>query len=162
MEDDLVEIARFVDVSEAHMARGLLSANGIEAGIADENFTTAYAFAAVGAGVRLSVPLAQKADALALLHEVRQGKFFDASDAAVAKRPEEDLAIERCPACKGQDIFRPRALIGALLFIAKALPVVFATRRRVCRTCRHEWRASTRRPIIPQAAEVSAALGRRD
>lgn len=162
MGEEFVEVARFIDVSEAHMARGLLTSNGIDAIINDENIVTANAFLAVATGgVRLSVPRAQSRDARALLQEVRRGEFFEASDGVVAKRADEDLAIERCPACGSQDVFRPRSLLGALLFIAETIPAIFATRRRVCRGCHHEWRAKTRRPVIPQSDEVSAALGRR-
>jgi len=160
---DFVEIARFIDVSEAHMARGLLGANGIEAIINDENIITANAYLAVATGgVRLSVRPSQRLEAMGLLQAVRKGEFFDAADANIADAATEDLAIERCPACHSQDVFRPRSFLGALLFMFEAIPAIFPTRRRVCRTCHHEWRASTRRPEIPRAAEVSAAVGRRD
>lgn len=163
MGAEFVEVARFIEVSEAHMARGLLAANGIDAIINDENIINANAYLAVATGgVRLMVPRPQSRDALALLQEVRKGEFFDTSDAVVAKAPGEDLAIERCPACNSQDVFRPRSFLGALFFVIEIFPAVFATRRRVCRSCHHEWRVKPGQPSLPQSGDVSTASGRRD
>ena len=150
----LVPVARFIDWSEAHIACGFLRANDIEAVLHDQNMVSVnWPLAHALGGIKLMVPEREKARALVLLRDVRAGEFVDSVDLLNPRESGEDFAIERCPQCGGEDIFRPRSILAALAGWLVAAPTPLVTQQRHCRRCRHEWHAARREaPADPGAA----------
>jgi len=71
----------------------------------------------------------------------------DAADALQLIRPDVDSPVEtpaeeRCPACGGDNIFRPDSLLlGALVVALLGLMARRPTSIRICLGCRAWWRA---------------------
>ncbi len=142
MDEGLVPIARFIDWSEAHIACGFLKTNGIGAVLHDTNLISIdWPLATALGGIKLMVPKTESGAALGLLREVGAGEFVNSVEMLEKPEAGEDFAIERCPQCSGEDIFRPRSFVAALIGWAIAAPTPLATQQRHCRRCGHEWKA---------------------
>ncbi len=76
--DKEVEVARFTDVSEAEVAKGLLSANGIPCILVYDDVGGMEPQMNLGEGIRLMVPPAFADDAKGLLQSVEDGPASDA------------------------------------------------------------------------------------
>jgi len=142
MQPRLVPVARFIDWTEANMALGLLRTNGIDAVLHDGNLVSIdWPLAMAIGGVRVMVPQHQAGAATDILRDVAAGGFVHDAETQMPPAPGEDPAIERCPQCRGEDVFRPRSVISAVVGALFMAPILTPTRQRVCRTCGHEWRA---------------------
>lgn len=107
MRDDLVPVAHFPLMPEAHMARSLLEAEGVHAVVGGEEATTAFAGLDFdSAGVQLYVRAEDADEAAALLAEAQSG--HEEEEAPPLERgtwlcPECDTAVRddrsRCPEC---------------------------------------------------------------
>lgn len=125
------------------MARGLLEANGVKAVLHDGNLVSIdWPLAMAIGGVKLMVPRGQASEGRMLLRDVAAGAFLHDAETQMPAPAGEDAAIERCPACGGEDVFRPRSFISALIGSMLMAPILWSTRRRVCRQCRNEWEAA--------------------
>ena len=90
MADDLVTIATFLNLGEAKLAQGKLSAAGIDASVRDENAMNLHIGMAMW-GIKLQVPDPQVVRALEILDDFR------------ATEPEEDgdaEVVRCCPECE--------------------------------------------------------------
>ncbi|MGE0152530.1 MAG: hypothetical protein AB7R90_07905 [Reyranellaceae bacterium] len=145
MSDSLVPVARFIDWNEAHIACGFLRTNDIAAVLHDQNMVLAnWPLATALGGIKLMVPAEERGMALRLLQDVSRGEFSTAVEMLEPPGDGEDFAIERCPNCNAEDIFRPRSLIASLVgFWFTAVPTPLRTRQRHCRRCGYEWKAET-------------------
>ena len=140
MDKGLIPVARFVDLTEAHIARGFLLTNGIEAALLDTNLVSlGLPTAQSVGGVKLMVPADDAGRASQLLREVMRGDFAGLVDEVDVREPGEDFAIERCPRCNAEDTFRPRSFVGMLFGWFFAAPMAAGTKRRHCRGCGQEW-----------------------
>ena len=83
MSRDLVAVAHFTDLNEAHIACGFLKANGIAAVLHDTNLVSIGLPAAqdVG-GIKLMAPEEESRDARQLLRDVASGAFAVAGESA--------------------------------------------------------------------------------
>ena len=154
MSASLVPIARFINWSEAHMARGLLQANGIGAVLHDGNLVSVnWPLAMAIGGVKLMVPPHQAAEGRLLLKDVAAGEFIHDAEEQGSVPSGGDTAIERCPACRSEDVFRPKSFLSAVIGSVLMAPILWSTRKRVCRSCSHEW--------LAEAADDGANAGSR-
>jgi hypothetical protein len=138
-------VARFVDWSEAQIARGLLESNGIACVVGDSNMTAIEWGINLGqGGIRLTVlDDADAPQARQLLDEVRRGQMADTLERFDAAGAGEEAAVERCPVCRSADIFHPRSLGSAIVTnILAAPPPLLAGRQRHCRACGTDWTAA--------------------
>ncbi|HVP56017.1 MAG TPA: DUF2007 domain-containing protein [Candidatus Eisenbacteria bacterium] len=93
MPDDLVTIATFLNLGEAKLAQGKLTAAGIEASVRDENAMNLHIGMAMW-GIKLQVPDRQVVRALEILDDFRP-----------AERDEDDADIVRCcPECESLEV----------------------------------------------------------
>lgn len=83
--DTEVEVARFTEVSEAEVAKGLLMANGIPCILSHDNVGGMEPQMNLGEGIRLMVPSNFAADAERLLKAVE-----DANTAAAEDGPDNE------------------------------------------------------------------------
>jgi len=124
----LVTIRTYTDIAEARVAMALLDQHGFVVYLADHHYVEVawYALFAVG-GLRLQVP---EAEALAA------GNLL-----ADAVKSEPEFAIDRCPACGSERVFRHASKLAATMgLILGFVPVILRTRKRTCRRCGHVWK----------------------
>lgn len=131
-EDPFIVVATYLDATQAHVAKGLLESEGIDAVLRDEHLVTAnWMLSNALGGVRLMVPQSREAEAQRLLQQVNRGEF--ALD-------EEDPA-DICPKCGARgahpDSPSRRLAFAALMFLN--IPLPFAGTGRRCRACGHWW-----------------------
>ena len=112
---DMVTVARYTNLLEAHIARGRLESEGIAAFIADENIIWAnWLLADAIGGVQLRVPLEDSVRARRILSEV------DGTDVLENDLENTSSGSNRCPGC-GAPAFRDPALLSRLVFLSIAL-----------------------------------------
>ncbi len=133
--DRLVGIASFASPVEAHLARGRLLADGIEAALTGEH--TAGLLSGLH-GVRLWVRELDRERALALIPAEGPGGGRRSAHFVTA-----DLDAPRCPRCRSlaveSDPLRRPLLAFAWLVLGIPLPGLRARLR--CRLCGKGWRA---------------------
>jgi hypothetical protein len=134
----LVTVARFVDPPTAHLARGLLEANGIQAFVFNEHYVGMdWLHSQAIGGVELRVAREQAEQARALIADPPRmpEPRFDALEPAAGDRA-------ACPSC-GSTAVRPDRLDHRLRALSLALGVPLATGRfrYRCGSCGHGWRS---------------------
>lgn len=125
MTDDLVTIQTFSDVTEAHIAAGLLESAGIPVHLHGANHVSANWMLGVAVGVRLQVPPGCEDEARELLG---------------SQAPVEEERVE-CPRCGSVEVFPLETSRKASLIITHMFqfPWPFRRGRLQCRSCNHEW-----------------------
>lgn len=129
----LVVVRAYTHVHEAHLARSVLEATGIQAFIANEHLVSmAWTYSNAIGGVQVVVPEEQAEEAARILQSVA-GPL----DGPLAPGPPPDDASDTCRTC-GASAFasRPRGLRFAILsWLMVGIPISSATRRRYCAAC---------------------------
>jgi len=123
----LVLLDRFFDPSHAHIVRGVIEQHGYFVTVFDElHCRNKWPLTLGLGGLRLMVLDTEHDEVRALLRSVVATPVGSPSDI--------------CPECDGDNVFCQPSWIGGLvgLVIAYA-PMLFPTRRRICRTCKHRW-----------------------
>lgn len=135
----LVTVARFVDPPSAHLARGLLEANGIESFVFNEHYVGMdWLHSQAVGGVELRVDRERAAQARALLDDPPS----ISPGAGVEDEPESQRdASARCPRCD-VGAARPDRLDHRLraLSLWIGVPLAFGRDRMRCEACGHRWR----------------------
>jgi hypothetical protein len=142
--DQRAIVARFIDLNEAHMARGLLETNGIACRLGDNNTVAAdWGYALAIGGIKLMVlDQCDAPEARRLLEDVRSGDMRRALRRIDSIGVADEDDTERCPACRSADIFRARSPLSAIITALFSAPFLLSSRQRHCRACGHEWTAS--------------------
>ena len=126
-------VAAFIDLSEAHIVRGLFESERIPALLASEHHVGAiWPLSQALGGVRLQVPAEFQTRAEALLRAYRAGEL------EVALTDELGIAPPACPACNGRSRRPERSWRSiALLLPAFFFGVTFQPRQigYRCSTC---------------------------
>lgn len=132
-DDALVTVASFTDAIAAHIARGRLAAEGIDAIVADEHVVWAdWLYSNAVGGVKLRVAASEAPRARAVLQALAQGDFA---------APDEDVA-PRCPRCGGAIAADRRTLRVALVsLVLFQIPLPFTRNGVRCTQC--AWRDRT-------------------
>ena len=130
-------VAAFRDVYQAHLAKGRLEAEGIQAVIADENIVSinwAYSQAVGGVKVQTHKDDFEKAK------EVLKDDFQE--ELLAAKECEGSIMdTDSCPEC-GSNLISPKryswwSLIPSFMFM---LPIFFPLKKWSCDVCGAKWR----------------------
>jgi hypothetical protein len=94
MPEDLVTIAKFLNIGEAKLAQGKLSSAGIAASVRDENAMNLHIGMAMW-GIQLQVPDSQVVRALEVLDDFRPEPAEGESDSEI---------VHCCPECESLEI----------------------------------------------------------
>jgi len=132
---NLMVVERYYDISEAHIARGLLHHNGITAFLFDINMANMYwTYLTAISGIRLMVDEADVDKAANILARKDEAIF--------------ETGVDNCPSCKAGNVFRHPSWIAAFLALLTVNQILLTlTPRRTCRQCGHTWKIlSTKKP----------------
>ncbi|HVP64031.1 MAG TPA: hypothetical protein VMT82_03985 [candidate division Zixibacteria bacterium] len=137
---ELVEVARFVDLSSALPAKNALEAAGVSCTFRDDNMIRLDWFISnlIG-GIKLMVPKHQLQAAVDVLHAPTQDSF-EAGEFG-------EYHLPRCPKCNSLEIVfeslnKPVALTTAWLLAPLPLP----RNEWKCNDCGHHWSESSEKP----------------
>lgn len=142
-------VAKFNDITDAHVARSLLEAHDIPAWIAEASHAGLdWRIAGALGGIRLQVEDDRAEEATALL-ATTSAECVSPDDEAVVPLPDE-----LCPSCRSTHIAPEnlrRLKIATMLFwplLLIAVPMYLLSRGRLrCYDCQHTWRESRRSDV---------------
>lgn len=153
-----VEVATFLYVHEAQMARAALEAEGVEAFIQDQEMARAnwMLTTAIG-GVKLEVAAEDADRAREILARDHAGEALPWEDQGpegfgdgaareggppAPLRAQEPPSAEACPACGSQDVSYRRFSKGAIVLtiLCLGVPILVMRRRYTCNRCLRRWR----------------------
>jgi hypothetical protein len=134
MSEDLVTIATFLNIGEAKLAQGKLSAAGIEASVRDENAMNLHIGMAMW-GIRLQVPDSQVVRALEVLDDFRPEPVDEESESEI---------VHCCPECESLEIRHvAEANPHQIALWSAAIPFPHAApeqgQRWRCLACGYQW-----------------------
>lgn len=134
MAERLITIATFNDVTEAHILKGRLEAEGILCFLGDEHIVGAHPFYSVAVGgVKLKVTENDVEEAKAILKQIWQGDTLFDYDTIDLAPYDPDAPKEKgaeCPRCASTNTMQRAYLLQPLFGI-----------RYECYNCGHRWRA---------------------
>ena len=135
----LVTVATYTNPLEAHIVRGRLQAEGIEAYVAHEHHIWANWFLSTAlGGVKLQVAPADAQRAREILRQEQAGDYAELMPDANGQdtRPQAT-----CPACRSPEITAARRSerISLLVVWLSSLPLPYNSVAMVCRSCGHNW-----------------------
>ncbi|MCW3085674.1 MAG: hypothetical protein JWP12_3040 [Bacteroidetes bacterium] len=141
MENDIVTLSTYSNLSSAYMAKNFLELNDIQSFIADENITVAdpLYMNAVG-GIRLTVFEKDVPKALELL---KQQEEEIPEEIPQQEQKEKDPNAVLCPKCGSDDTRRENVspvAFGLSLLLLFGFPIPFIKRKYHCFHCQHEWK----------------------
>jgi len=130
----LVVVESYLNLLDAHVARGLLESEGIPARLHSEHHVSAlWPLAGALGGVRLQVAEHRAAEARDVLARLARGEF----EQALAE--ESGVPVSRCPACGSTDLRYTRGSGSTILLLATfgLSSIIFPPRidGRQCNTC---------------------------
>ena len=134
MSEDLVTIATFLNIGEAKLAQGKLSAAGIEASVRDENAMNLHIGMAMW-GIKLQVPDSQVVRALEVLDDFRPEPTEDESESEI---------VHCCPECESLEIrhvaeANPHQIALWSAAIPFPEPPTRTTHHWKCLICGYQW-----------------------
>lgn len=139
---DMITIAHYTNPLEAHIARGRLESEGIEAFVADENIVWAnWLLSDAIGGVQLRVAMEDSVRARRILDEVADPEEYESKPVAAG-------SFSRCPGC-GSTTLGTSTLLSRLAFLSIALvnfPLPFTRQLKHCRQCGHTHMDSSASP----------------
>ncbi|OKL41813.1 putative signal transducing protein [Pontibacter flavimaris] len=130
MAERLVTIATFNELTEAHILKGRLEAEGILCFLGDEHIVGVHPFYSVAVGgVKLKVTEGDVMEAKAILARIQEGSSqFDYDSIDMAPPVQEQPRSLVCPNCGSDNV-------GEL-----GIPMPFMSRRYTCYNCSHAWK----------------------
>lgn len=137
MPDEMVTIAKFLNLGEAKLAQGKLTSAGIAAFLCDENMHAMNRH-----GIRLQVPDSQLVRALEVLDDF---SLEAASSAGPEEEDDSDLEeVKCCPECDSLEIREaastsPRQITLWSAAIPFPEPPAEHRRRWKCMVCGYQW-----------------------
>lgn len=140
--NDWMVIITFIYPHEAHLAKGVLEAEGFEVQIKDEMTAQVNNFysTAIG-GVKLLVSEADAKRAYAVLEEAGYIKEKEAEKDKKLETFTKEYA-HSCPYCQSDDVIRKKTPGYIVLFsiLLLGLPLPFMKKTYYCFDCKREWR----------------------
>ena len=127
----LVTVAIYYEPSEAFIAKSLLEQHGFTVFLHDRFYTQLnWGHIVALGGLRLAVPEPEAEDAAHLL------------SLATPVPPAEADAIDCCPDCGSDNVFRIAHWLSLLIAFGIGVAAIFLapSKRRRCRECGHRWR----------------------
>ena len=134
MSDELVTIAKFLNIGEAKLAQGKLESAGIVASVRDENAMNLHIGMAMW-GIQLQVPDSQVVRALEVLDDFHPEPVEGESDSEI---------VHCCPECESLEIRQiaganPRQITLWSAAIPFPDPASTQGQRWRCLTCGYQW-----------------------
>lgn len=147
MAERLITIASFNELTEAHIIKGRLEAEGILCFLGDENIVGVqpfYSFA-VG-GVKLKVTEGDVMEAKAILSRIEEGStHFDYDTIELAPPMQQHTEATVCPRCGSDHIeqLKFNKTVFSLSYLFLGFPIPFLNRKKYsCFDCGHTWKAN--------------------
>ncbi|MFD3000729.1 DUF2007 domain-containing protein [Pontibacter toksunensis] len=147
MADRFVTIATFNELTEAHIMKGRLEAEGILCFLGDEHIVGAQPFYAVAVGgVKLKVTAQDAEEAFAIMAKIQGGtsEYLYNDDLEMAPPMQEHVApAKTCPNC-GSDNFseeKYNKTVFSISYLLLGFPLPFMSRKFICYNCGHRWKA---------------------
>lgn len=145
MAERLITIAAFNDVTEAHILKGRLEAEGILCFLGDEHIVGAQPFYSVAVGgVKLKVTEKDEEEARAILANIQGGtsEFIYNDELELAPPMQEHAATLTCPKCGSDHIGEEKynKTVFSLSYLLLGFPVPFRSRKYTCYNCGHYWK----------------------
>lgn len=136
----LKTIASYTSPIEAHIAKGRLEAEGIQAFIADEHHIWAnWMYSNALGGVKIQVREEDAEQAKTILEQDQAGEFEEQLDEVF-----EDIKANACPNCGSKEFTSTFPFISLLLVILTLglISVFFKVRRdrHRCLQCKQDWK----------------------
>ncbi|MBF9253981.1 DUF2007 domain-containing protein [Pontibacter sp. 172403-2] len=144
MAERLITIATCNELTEAHILKGRLEAEGILCFLGDEHIVGAQPFYAVAVGgIKLKVPENDADEAKAILATIQGGHAdYMLDEIDLAPPMQEHAQVQTCPRCSSDNItqekhnkagFSLRSLLPDFL-------LSFLNQRYKCYNCGHQWK----------------------
>lgn len=131
----LVVVAAFTSVHEAHLARSVLEAAGIETTIADEHLVSmTWTYSNAVGGVKVLVQADRLEEAKSLLES---GAIVDLPPASSSYGETDTGGSDTCPRCGSREFESrlPGKRFAILSWLLIGVPLASPRRRRYCRKC---------------------------
>lgn len=144
MDQQFVTIATFNEVTEAHIIKGRLEAEGILCFLGDEHIIGAQPFYSVAVGgVKLKVTEADAEEAKAILSHIQGGTSeFVLTDELELSPMQEHLPNKTCPVCESDNVAEEKynKTVFSLSYLLLGFPLPFFSRKYKCYNCGHFWK----------------------
>lgn len=145
MADRFVTIATFNDVTEAHILKGRLEAEGILCFLGDEHIVGAQPFYSVAVGgVKLKVTAQDEEEARAILAKIQGGtsEYLYTDDLELAPPMQEHVPVRTCPVCGSDNIGEEKynKTVFSISYLLLGFPVPFLSRKFICYNCGNHWK----------------------
>ena len=138
--DRLVTVATFVEPNRAHIAKGRLEAEGIQAALDGEHHVGMdWMISNAVGGVKLLVHHRDRETAMRVLKDAPSELQLD-----LDAEDDTGRTLATCPKCGSSATYAER-LNRKLIFVSILLlgvPLPFLTRKSFCQRCEHRWRSS--------------------
>lgn len=151
----LTTVSVHTDPIEAHIVRGRLDAEGIPAHVAfQHHIWMKWSLSFALGQVRIQVPPSYVRQSLAVLADIRSGKYSDVIEAV-----HEGPFNIPCPSCGSHEtrVSRWSGKLALLLLFVLNLPVPYTNHRWRCSACGHRWLARDGRPFSRYVYIISGA-----
>lgn len=142
MPEEMVTIAKFMNLGEAKLAQGKLTSAGISAFVCDENMhAIGWHMGLALGGIRLQVPDSQLVRALEVLDDFAPESAGEADDG----EPDDEEEVDCCPECDSLEIREvasrnPRQItLWSAAIPFPELPFPENRRRWKCMACGFQW-----------------------
>lgn len=144
MAERLVTIATFNELTEAHILKGRLEAEGILCFLGDEHIVGVQPFYSVAVGgVKLKVTEGDVMEAKSILSRIQEGASeFDYDTIEMAPPMQEHPEAHTCPNCGSDNVAEEKynKTVFGLSYLLLGFPVPFMSRKYTCYNCRHTWK----------------------
>lgn len=144
MAERLITIATCNELTEAHILKGRLEAEGILCFLGDEHIVGAQPFYAVAVGgIKLKVPENDVDEAKAILASIQGGHAdFILDEIELAPPMQEHAQAQTCPHCGSDNIAEEKynKTVFSLSYLFLGFPLPFLNRRYKCYNCGHQWK----------------------
>ncbi|AKD02041.1 DUF2007 domain-containing protein [Pontibacter korlensis] len=144
MAERLVTIATFNELTEAHIVKGRLEAEGILCFLGDEHIVGVQPFYSVAVGgVKLKVTEGDVMEAKAILARIQEGSSqFDYDTVEMAPPMQEHVQPRTCPNCGSDNVAEEKynKTVFSFSYLLLGFPVPFLSRKYKCYNCGHHWK----------------------
>lgn len=147
MAERFVTIATFNELTEAHIMKGRLEAEGILCFLGDEHIVGAQPFYAVAVGgVKLKVTTQDAEEAFAIMAKIQGGtsEYLYNDDLEMAPPMQEHVPPARtCPNCGSDNLSEEKynKTAFSISYLLLGFPLPFMSRKFICYNCGNRWKA---------------------
>ncbi|MCC9138190.1 DUF2007 domain-containing protein [Pontibacter silvestris] len=138
MAERLITIATFNELTEAHIIKGRLEAEGILCFLGDEHIVGVQPFYSVAVGgVKLKVPEQDVEEARAILTHIKESNnLFVVEDSEEEETQEESVQAKKCLNCGSDNISEGKHSNSLFSF----LPFANSKNKYKCFNCGFQWK----------------------